>query len=237
VADSHNREGENPAEYWGSIKRHPIVLFIILILIIVFILLGVFLNYKSRRISGLEERINALEREVQKRDQEIHRLETLLAPFRTIALGRYTGIESEALSKLASRFWKIELAPETLRDYKDIASLNFMGRPFEDSEAVVVATPISEMLEEAATYDKNNDTYFWLCGSEPEAKYRAVIEKYPKFPFSYYCLSTCLYKRGDSRWKYYARKSLEILEQTTSVSGHRGIHDVIKSKLLLLLNK
>ena len=51
--------------------------------------------------SALKLDNETLEREVTNKTAEIQRLETLLTPFRTIALEKYTGNEKEALRKLA----------------------------------------------------------------------------------------------------------------------------------------
>jgi hypothetical protein len=53
-----------------------------------------------------------------------------------------------------------------------------------------------------------------------------VVEKFPTFPFSYYSLAVCLRKYGDDdSWRYYARKAIEILENTTMLVGHERGHD------------
>src|ERR1039457_4454058 len=44
-----------------------------------------------------------LNRKLTEKSADLQRLETQLAPFRTIALERYTGPENEALAKLASQ--------------------------------------------------------------------------------------------------------------------------------------
>lgn len=59
--------------------------------------------------SGLKKDNARLQRETTDKSAEIQRLETLLTPFRTIALERYTGSEQEALAKLASRIAELEV--------------------------------------------------------------------------------------------------------------------------------
>jgi len=53
---------------------------------------------------------------------EIQRLETLLTPFRTIALERYTGPEQEALSKLANKIRMLEDQVKDVEKFKKIAA-------------------------------------------------------------------------------------------------------------------
>ena len=55
------------------------------------------------QVPNLNDEIRFLERKLGERSAEIQRLETQLAPFKTIALARYTGPENEALAKLAGQ--------------------------------------------------------------------------------------------------------------------------------------
>jgi hypothetical protein len=74
------------------------------------------------QVPKLRDRVSQLESETSAKDREIQRLETLLTPFRTIALERYTGPESEALRKLATDMKSIQQDLETKGD--TIKSLN-----------------------------------------------------------------------------------------------------------------
>jgi len=55
------------------------------------------------KVPDLESENAQLKGKLGEKTAEIQRLETLLAPFRTIALEKYTGSENEALAKLASQ--------------------------------------------------------------------------------------------------------------------------------------
>lgn len=65
-----------------------------------FLLVGVSIPYFFK-VPVLENKIYNLERENTEKSVEIQRLETLLIPFKTIALEKYTGTEQDALKKLA----------------------------------------------------------------------------------------------------------------------------------------
>ena len=99
--------------FWGKIKKiHPGVQAAIVAGI--FSLAGIWLGYQLQE-SGLKSKVISLEELSEKQDKtirektaEIQRLETLLAPFRTLALQRYTDPEPEALRKLAHRISEIE---------------------------------------------------------------------------------------------------------------------------------
>jgi len=63
-----------------------------------------------------------LSSDLDKANTEIQRLETLLTPFRTIALERYTGPEQEALNKLAHRIRMLEDQVKDVEKFKEIAA-------------------------------------------------------------------------------------------------------------------
>jgi hypothetical protein len=55
------------------------------------------------QVPRLRDDNRALERSIGEKNAELQRLEAQLAPFKTIALERYTGPEAEALARLASQ--------------------------------------------------------------------------------------------------------------------------------------
>jgi hypothetical protein len=60
------------------------------------------------KVPTLKSENVGLSSKLAEKTAEIQRLETLLAPFRTIALERYTGPENEALTKLASQIQTLQ---------------------------------------------------------------------------------------------------------------------------------
>lgn len=66
--------------------------------------------------SQLNSENKTLERKVVDKTAEIQRLETLLTPFRTIALGKYTGSEQETLRKFARDLETLEVKTQQLED-------------------------------------------------------------------------------------------------------------------------
>jgi hypothetical protein len=79
-------------------------------LIVVLLLAGlVWTSYSELfRIPSIKEKVANLESENGKKASEIQRLETLLVPFKTIALEKYTGSEQEVLQKLAEELQKLK---------------------------------------------------------------------------------------------------------------------------------
>jgi len=69
--------------------------------------------------SQLKEDNQSLQREASQKTAEIQRLETLLTPFRTIALEKFTGPEQESLSQLAD--YIIDLQKKSLEQKTKLA--------------------------------------------------------------------------------------------------------------------
>jgi|GEM_PF-2882732 len=76
------------------------------------IVAGMNICYNRSRLAQNNEQykteIDTLKQNLSKKDFEIQRLETQLAPFKTIALDKYTGSEQERLQKLAERIEGLE---------------------------------------------------------------------------------------------------------------------------------
>lgn len=120
---------------------------------------------------------------------------------------------------------------EALRDYSDIAHLDALGYPpgFGPGSDLKVNSQLVEMLKE--TYTIRKKQLFMRRDSQAEVTYRAVIGKYPNFPFGYYFVSLCLRERKDVAWRKYARQAAELLQKTTMIAGHNENHDEILTKL------
>ena len=104
--------GLPPETRWQRFKRsagktHPIVQAAVVAGI--FSLLGLWLGSAlesgrlQSKVSDLEKAVKARDTTIRDKTADIQRLETLLTPFRTIALERYTGSEGEALRQLADQ--------------------------------------------------------------------------------------------------------------------------------------
>ncbi len=75
------------------------------------------------------------------------------------------------------------------------------------------------------TYTKDGNKFTYNCSDESINKLISITENYPDFPFSYYGLATCKKDRGIDGWEVYAKKAIEIFEQTTKIDDHNSCHD------------
>ena len=138
--------------------------------------------------SQLKEENSRLNRETVEKTAEIQRLETLLAPFRTIALQRYTDPEPEALRKLAHRISELEnsVAPRSLTDDQTeslLAILNnlpkggiYVVSRMMDGEAKDYGAEVADVMKQAGWQVRPNsmladDTVgFGVCSYKSEKK-------------------------------------------------------------------
>lgn len=84
---------------------------------------------------------------------EIQRLETLLAPFRTVALERYTGPEAEALRKLSDQIRELES-----KDTEKTRRIEELEKDLEVAQKKI-ATPILSLVSKEVQ-ERDNE---WTC--------------------------------------------------------------------------
>jgi cell division protein FtsB len=115
----------------------------------------IWFNYSAvnSRNEDLVKETDALRANLDNSKAEIQRLETLLTPFRTIALERYTGPEQEALSKLAQRIRSLEDQVKDVEKFKEIAS-KYEFAPLESA----LKQNTVELLSKASGMFNQNDT-------------------------------------------------------------------------------
>ena len=150
-------------------------------------------------IPKLKDRIFNLEKENADKTAEVQRLETLLAPFRTIALERYTGTEADALSKLALRINELESSLNTIRDYSSVAQLDIFGLLVQSSNTIKFSSPLSKALEGCFTVKDGKVSVVYT--PEAEKKFLDVIDRFSDFPFSYYGLAKYYKETGNPEWR------------------------------------
>ena len=152
--------------------------FIIKIIVVLLFVGLVWISYNELfRIPSIKEKVANLEGENDKKASEIQRLETLLVPFKTIALEKYTGSEQEAVQKLAkelsdlknkadkieerlaprslSRGQILKLAEQIKRHKNTIARLEYV---ISDPEAKSFAGQLKAALQSGGWIIPENDT-------------------------------------------------------------------------------
>ncbi|MDE2009290.1 MAG: hypothetical protein KGJ09_04335 [Candidatus Omnitrophica bacterium] len=179
------------------------------------------------QIPNLQKRIQELEGDLQAKNFEIQGLETQLAPFKTIALGRFTGTESEALSKLAFQLNNLESAVSDIKKYAYVSTLGVNGSTNDNTGVIILTTPISLIMQDALNTNKLTHQVTFKCDDASIARYKKVIDLYPNFPFSYYGLAVCLSNHNNPIVGEYLKQAWQILKVTTTIDGHHPAHDEV----------
>jgi hypothetical protein len=202
---------------------------------------------ESRQLNAARQETSELKRVFTEREKRLgskmdtlvkgnETLQKLLDPFKRLATRTFPQMETEAaLAKLAQ---EVELQRKTLnviQRYTQISKLNVIGTTGTVAPPLKEETGVSRMLE--GTFTVVNDRASYSCDSNAIAKFQEVIAKVPDFPFSYYAMAFCLRQRGDTSWKDYAMKAVDILENTTTMDGHHPSHDQILRELKLALHR
>lgn len=123
---------------------------------------------------------------------------------------------------------------EVVRNYSHVAGLTFNGMAYVGGD-VTLPTDISPSVE-GTWREVGGNRFRPVCEPDALEKDRRAIQKFPKFPFTYYALAYCLQKQGSPEWRAYAEQAAMILQQTTSISGHQEIHDQTLAYLRKLLS-
>jgi hypothetical protein len=207
------------------------------ILLMIFILVSfvlVYFSYENLRESR-EERSKAgeafqrglsAEDIVQKAQQELEKLKLSGEEGRK-EVDRITNLVKEAEGKLSA----VETLTKEARQkadrlqYYDIALYNAIGNKSAKVAAIpLVATPINDWSEMFVIRSKGKIDFD--CSPEAVEACKAVIEKMPQYPFSFYFLAKCFKEQNNPLWRENALKAQRILKETTAFPSHNGDHDV-----------
>jgi len=163
---------------------------------------------------------------VQKAQQELEKLKLSGEEGRK-EVDRITNLVKEAEGKLSA----VETLTKEARQkaerlqYYDIALYNAIGNKSAKVAAIpLVATPINDWSEMFVIRSKGKIDFD--CSPEAVEACKAVIEKMPQYPFSFYFLAKCFKEQNNPLWRENALKAQRILKETTAFPSHNGDHDV-----------
>ena len=141
--------------------------------------------------------------------------------------------EQEALKRIGSEVQTLREKTSNLehelqgfRRFNNVAHLNALGLTdkLKAGSGISMTSGLSLALEGA--YEKTEDgTVSPQCNNEGIAAFEKAITINPDFPFAYWALAICAFKAGKRDWREYAERAVEILQQTTQISGHNRGHD------------
>ena len=156
----------------------------------------------------------------------LQRIENATAEVVALMRERDPGLtEPEALDRVADELRELEDQLTGLRMYGDVSELDVLGAPFIAGEGISVTSPLMQALE--GTWDISDSRISPHCDQTALAKFSAVTENHPSFPFAHYALSDCAFGAGDNTWREHADRALEILRHTTEIAGHHSHHTAV----------
>ena len=117
-----------------------------------------------------------------------------------------------------------------IKDYASVARLNLFGLEHTYAYPLKFETELSNLMEKAI-YVKSNQVLFYVNDSAIQWL-TIAIEKYPKFPFSYYAMFEILLRMNKKKCLEYAYNCIEILKITTTIEGHHKQHDDALKQLI-----
>lgn len=124
-------------------------------------------------------------------------------------------------------------AVEGLRLYGKIAKMGPEGKDIPIGFGLKYSTAISRIMTDALMVVDNR--WEGKCDEASRKRFREVINKYPRFPFSFYYLAGCLEKEGNLKWRVHYERAQYIFEITTQIAGHNDAHDqalaIVRRKL------
>ena len=162
-------------------------------------------------------------------------LEIRLAPFRAVALEKFSGTsENEALSALAERIGQVELQVISLFDYQEVSTWTFLGNSVKKLGNEVTANGNSPAQDWSKSYIRLSDKgqiESIDCSTQAIHQYLGTIQRFELFPFPYYVLAKCEQKSNDSEWQVNFGKAYKILSITTKIHGHHLDHDAVLNQM------
>ena len=134
-------------------------------------------------------------------------------------------IVAEELGRLRARSDELQNQLTGLMTYRDVAELNLLGLRglAGPGSGLRESSQLSRAMEGA--WLVSGDSTQSRCDPASLAKFSAVTESHPTFPFSHAALSACAFDAGDSAWAGHAERAMDILRHTVQIAGHHRHHD------------
>ena len=111
---------------------------------------------------------------------------------------------------------------DNMRQYNFVATLDYDGSQITGN--LISPLKITSYLKPLLKInDRRRELLQIICSDTRQ--FDQVINLETTFPFAYYYKAVCMQRQGDDSWKDVARKAKDILDITTSITGHVQFHD------------
>jgi len=111
---------------------------------------------------------------------------------------------------------------KTIKEFYHVAQLDPYGKTVVTDGSIRLTTGISRIME--PTIENKDGTTYFKCDEESVGRYKETIEKFPRFPFSYYGMAICLLQKRNDKWRDYANQAVNIFKRTVEIEGHKDVH-------------
>jgi hypothetical protein len=187
-------------EYKQFARKHKPTAAVIIIWLIAPTIWSVLVTVRSWNTGDLESTISSQASIINEKTADIQRLETLLTPFRTIALQRFTGPESDALMKLADQVMALDKAlnsaqaelasvrvaasypkiRRTLNVRPSGEEVTYIGNRTEFYSVSRISSPVTDYMRQFNEALNKNDR------KTAEQAIDKVITAMPEWPYGYF---------------------------------------------------
>lgn len=120
-----------------------------------------------------------------------------------------------------------------IKEYANYAKMDLWGLEMHGSGSLNISSGLSRLMDKVIITSGNEIKI--NTADSALSTIDAVIQKFPSFPFGYWAKTYFLISRNDQNSMIYALKAIEILEVTTTISGHNDYHDKVLAQLNELL--
>lgn len=147
-------------------------------------------------------------------------------------VARNSGDSARAISQLVKEMKLRDSIKEQeildIKNYANIARLDEYGVEMHYVGGIGGPRPELLGLMEKVWERRSDGGSYVRISDESFAAINTAIEKYPKFPFSYYAKAAYLISTGNrDMGMLFAQKAYRILKITTSIEGHKPVHDAV----------
>ena len=170
------------------------------------------LDEKDIEIKNLKSNIVKIEVDATKKDQTIGSLSEIVS-----------NMQKENLQK-ESEIKSLNKEVVGIKDYGNVANLDDLGVEKRYGDMFTGWKTDLYTLMEQVIFETKGMPIFNIKDSALLIL-DIVISKYPKFPFAYFAKSMILLKKGQTNWREFADKALDIFAITTTIEGHNKNHD------------
>ena len=224
---------------WAAIKDKPFFKKIFATSFII-IFMGIVLTFGDRLEEVTVENVGSIKTAVVKANKEADEISKIRKRIEAQA-DKIDLVAKEAKSAL-NNIEDVQNVLDSMKTHGGLARIDFNGE-IAIGGGMATGSALSGWAggfvsmyidRKTATFDIEDNG---MCTPPALDQYKAIIKKYPFWPFSHFVLAICLKQQGDKAWEEHAMRALEIFEKTTTVPNHHPDHSIALKGVKEMLQK